>query len=172
MSAGLPRRRALLYAALAAALLAANAWRLAGPPDDPERAAAPAAPLLAELPDLAATASLEGFAEPAPARDLFRRDSPPEPEPEPAWDPEPAEPAPDPTAEAVAEARRTLDGIALRGLLGSGGGMMAVVETDAGSRTVTLGDAVLPGFTVSAIDSGGLAIRHDELGIQQTYRLE
>ena len=172
MSVGLPRRRALLYAVLAAALLAANAWRLAGQAEDPEQARAPAAALLADLPDLAATASLEGFAEPVPARDLFRRDSPPEPEPEPAWDPEPAEPAPDPTAEAVAEARRTLDGIALRGLLGSGGGMMAVVETDAGSRTVTLGDAVLPGFTVSAIDSGGLAIRHDELGIQQTYRLE
>lgn len=166
-----PRRRLLLYGALAAALLGANAWRLAAPPDDPSPAATPRAPL-EELPEIEATDALAGFARPEPMRDLFRRDEAPEPEPEPAWDPEPEPPRPDPTAQAVAEARRTLDGIALRGLLGQGPGMMAVVETEAGSRTVSLGEPVLPGFTVSAIDRGGLAIRHDELGIQQTYRLE
>ena len=172
MSAGVPRRRVVLYAALAAALLAANAWRLAQPPEEAPRAAAPAAAPLAELPDLAATASTEGFARDEPARDLFRRDSAPEPEPEPEWEPAPAAAEPDPTAEAVAEARRTLEGIALRGLLGSGGSTMAVLEMGGQNRTVTLGESVLPGFTVSAIDSGGLAIRHDDLGIEQTYRLE
>ena len=172
MSAAVPARRLALYAALAAALVAANAWRLAGG-DEPARTRAPAAASpLADLPDLAATASLEGFEEDRPARDLFRRDAPEEPPPEPEWDPDPAPPAPDPTAEAVAEARRTLDAIALRGLLGGGASMVAMLEIDGESRTVGVGETVLPGFTVSAIDAGGLAIRHDELGIRQTYRLE
>lgn len=163
-----PRGRALLYGGAAAVLLTANAWRLSTEEEAPRAAPEPAAPLAA-LPDLAATASLEGFRAP-PSRDLFRREAPPEPEPEPVW--EAPEPKPDPTAEAVAEVRRTLDGIALRGLLGQAGSMMAVVEARGESRTVTVGETVLPGLTVSAIDSRGLAIRHDALGIQQTYRLE
>ena len=90
MTPAVPRRRAALYALLALALIGANAWRLAGREDDPERARARAeAEALADLPDLAATASLEGFAEPRPARDLFRREAPPDPEPE----PEPPAPA-------------------------------------------------------------------------------
>lgn len=172
MSGAVPRRRLLAYVALAAALLGANAWRLSTPPEEAPREAPRAAAPLAALPELEATAALEGFERPGPARDLFRRDEPARPEPEPVWDPDPAPPRPDPTAQAVAEARRTLDGIALRGLLGQGEGMMAVLETEGGSRTVTVGETVLPGFTVSSIDRASLAIRHDELGIQQTYRLE
>lgn len=164
----IPRGRALLYGSAAAALLAANAWRLGTGEEAPDVAPRAEAPLAA-LPDLAATASLDGFAGP-PARDLFAREAPAEPEPEPAWEAPP--PAPDATAQAVAEARRAFDGIALRGLLGQAGSMMAVVEAGGESRTVTVGETVLPGLTVSAIDSRGLAIRHDELGIQQTYRLE
>ena len=174
MTPAVPRRRAALYALLALALIGANAWRLAGREDDPERARARAeAEALADLPDLAATASLEGFAEPRPARDLFRREAPPDPEPEPE-PPAPApEPPPDPTAQAVAEARRTLDAIALRGLLGGGGsGLVAVLEHDGASVTVAVGETVIPGYTVAAIDAGGLTIRHDELGIRQSYRLE
>jgi hypothetical protein len=166
-----PRRRLLLYGALAAGLLAANTARLAAPPEEEAPAAEPRAPLAA-LPEIAAAEALDGFAQARPTRDLFRRDAPPEPEPEPVWDLDPGPPRADPTAQAVAEARRALDGIALRGLLGQGEAMMAVVETEGGSRTVSLGESVLPGFTVSAIDPGGLAIRHDGLGIQQTYRLE
>ena len=175
MSAAVPARRLALYAALAAALLAANVWRLGGGGEEPGAGRpAPEAPALADLPELAATAPLAGFETAEPSRDLFRRDAPepPEPEPEPEWDPDPGPPKPDPKAEAVAEARRTLDAIALRGLLGGGGSMMAVLEMDGASRTVGVGETVLPGFTVSAIDAGGLAIRHDALGIQQTYRLE
>ena len=172
-AAAVPARRLALYALVAAVLLGANAWRLGGGGEEPRASRpAPEAPALADLPDLAATASLAGFEAAEPTRDLFRRDAPEPPEPEPEWDPDPEPPAPDPKAEAVAEARRTLDAIALRGLLGGGGSMMAVVEMDGASRTVGVGETVLPGFTVSAIDAGGLAIRHDALGIQQTYRLE
>ena len=172
--AAVPRRRAALYALLALALLGANAWRLAGREDGPD----PAGPgarteALAELPDLEATASLRGFGEPQPIRDLFRRDAPPEPKPEPDLAPRAPEPPPDPTVQAVAEARETLDAIALRGLLGGGaGGRMAVVEHGGASRTVVVGETVIPGYTVSAIDAEGLIIRHDELGILQTYHLE
>lgn len=165
---GIPARRLLVYAALIAALLGGNYWRLQTPDSivgpDPGGTATGG---IAELAEIVATAEGAGFTRPM-QRDLFAVRpiaAPQPPRPQPA----PAPQAPDPAEIARQAVRKTLDSIVVLGILGSDSGPLAVLEVDGKVTSVTQGQEVLPGYRVKSVSLDHLELVHAETGLEKLY---
>lgn len=166
---GMSSGRLILYGSAVALLAALNLWRWGDDIVAPVGGSSGTLGQLPELPQLAVAADFEGFSGP-PARNLFRADRK-EPEP-PKAEPVRAEPPPpDEGARARREAESLLDKVNVIGFLSTSEGAMAVMMYDGSAINVTVGNAPVPGFTVSDVTLESVTLTHKDLDISRTFEL-